>query len=71
MLRPALGLRLELGAKRFIDALELDDVMVGGGNVTKLEKMTPGCRAGDNALAFRGGFLLWEKQRRGRSYASR
>jgi predicted NBD/HSP70 family sugar kinase len=33
--------------------------------------MPPGCRAGDNALAFRGGFLLWEKQGRGRSYASR
>jgi polyphosphate glucokinase len=58
-------------ATRFIDALELDDVVVGGGNATKLEKMPPGCRAGDNALAFRGGFLLWQKQGRGRSYASR
>jgi polyphosphate glucokinase len=47
---------------RFIAALELDDVVVGGGNVTKLDKMPPGCRAGDNALAFIGGFFLWEKK---------
>jgi polyphosphate glucokinase len=47
---------------RFIYALELDDVVIGGGNVNKLDKLPPGCRAGDNALAFRGGFLLWEKE---------
>ena len=46
---------------RFIKAFELDDVVIGGGNVNKLDKLPPGCRAGDNALAFRGGFLLWEK----------
>ncbi len=47
---------------RFIAALELDDVVIGGGNVNKLEELPPGCRPGDNALAFRGGFLLWEKE---------
>jgi polyphosphate glucokinase len=46
---------------RLIPALELDDVVIGGGNVNKLDKLPIGCRAGDNALAFRGGFLLWEK----------
>ena len=46
---------------RFIPALELDDVVIGGGNVNKLDKLPSGCRAGDNTLAFRGGFLLWEK----------
>ncbi len=46
---------------QFIKALELDDVVIGGGNVNKLDKLPSGCRAGDNALAFRGGFLLWEK----------
>jgi len=51
---------------RFISAFELDDVVIGGGNVSKLDKMPPGCRAGDNALAFRGGFLLWEKDRAGK-----
>jgi polyphosphate glucokinase len=45
---------------RFIPALELDDVVIGGGNVNKLDKLPPGCRPGDNALAFRGGFVLWE-----------
>jgi len=47
---------------RFIPALELDDVVIGGGNVNKLDKLPPGCRAGDNALAFRGGFMLWEQE---------
>ncbi|MBS1128561.1 MAG: ppgK [Nitrospirae bacterium] len=46
---------------RFIPALELDDVVIGGGNVNKLDRLPPGCRAGDNAHAFRGGILLWEK----------
>ena len=49
---------------RLIPVLELDDVVIGGGNVNKMDKLPPGCRAGDNALAFRGGFLLWEKGRR-------
>jgi polyphosphate glucokinase len=54
---------------RFITALELDDVVIGGGNVNKLDKLPPGCRAGDNALAFRGGFLLWEKDGRQKTRA--
>lgn len=48
---------------RFITALELDEVVIGGGNVNKLDKLPPGCRAGGNEFAFRGGFLLWEKDR--------
>ncbi len=47
---------------RFISALELDDVVIGGGNVNKLDKLPPGCRAGDNAFAFHGGFLLWQNE---------
>ena len=54
---------------RFITALEIDDVVIGGGNVNKLYKLPPSCRAGDNALAFRGGFLLWEEDRRQKSRA--
>jgi polyphosphate glucokinase len=49
-------------AARFILALELDEIVIGGGNVNKLDKMPPQCRAGDNSLAFRGGFLLWEEK---------
>jgi polyphosphate glucokinase len=44
-----------------IAALEPDDVVLGGGNVKLLEKLPAGCRAGDNANAFAGGFRLWEK----------
>src|SRR5262249_6234186 len=44
---------------RLIAALEPDDVVLGGGNVKKLDELPPGCRAGDNANAFLGGFRLW------------
>ena len=39
--------------------------MLGGGNVHELVTLPPGCRAGDNANAFAGGFRLWAKPRRG------
>jgi polyphosphate glucokinase len=45
---------------RLVAALQPDDVVLGGGNVKHLEKLPPGCRAGDNADAFLGGFRLWE-----------
>lgn len=41
-------------------ALEPDEVVLGGGNVHKLKQLPPGCRAGDNANAFQGGFRLWK-----------
>jgi len=47
---------------RLIAALEPDDTVIGGGNVTKLEALPPHCRAGDNANAFRGGFRLWGEE---------
>ena len=43
-------------------ALEPDDVVLGGGNVKKLKELPPGCRAGDNANAFVGGFRLWRER---------
>ena len=46
---------------RFFAALEPDDIVIGGGNVTKLDALPPHSRAGDNANAFRGGFRLWER----------
>jgi len=46
---------------RLLAALEPDDVVIGGGNVKKLKKVPKGCRMGDNANAFRGGFRLWKK----------
>jgi len=46
---------------RLITALEPDDVVLGGGNAKELKQLPTGCRAGDNANAFLGGFRLWEK----------
>jgi polyphosphate glucokinase len=49
---------------RLIAALQPDDVVLGGGNVKKLKELPRGCRVGDNANAFLGGFRLWEQARR-------
>ena len=46
---------------RLVAALEPDDVVLGGGNIKKLKKLPKGCRPGNNANAFLGGFRLWEK----------
>jgi len=45
--------------KRLIDALQPDYTVIGGGNIAHLKSLPPKCRTGDNANAFRGGFLLW------------
>jgi polyphosphate glucokinase len=52
---------------RLVAALEPEDVVIGGGNVKKLKVLPDGCRMGNNANAFRGGFRLWEKADRHRS----
>ena len=44
---------------RLTAGLNPDDVVLGGGNAKKLKKLPPGCRVGDNANAFLGGFRLW------------
>lgn len=46
------------------NALEPDDIVLGGGNAHKLKKLPPGCRAGDNANAFIGGFRLWDHKKK-------
>jgi polyphosphate glucokinase len=46
--------------RRLVSALEPDDVVLGGGNVHELKNLPAGCRAGDNANAFVGGFRLWQ-----------
>jgi polyphosphate glucokinase len=52
---------------RLIAALEPDDVVLGGGNVKELEELPHGCRRGNNANAFLGGFRLWEHASKSRS----
>lgn len=49
--------------KALKDALEVDYVVLGGGNSKKLKTLPPGARLGDNTKAFRGGFRMWNTQR--------
>jgi polyphosphate glucokinase len=48
--------------ERLKAALEPDEVVIGGGNVEHLDTLPDGCRRGDNALAFEGGFRLWRDE---------
>lgn len=41
------------------DALVAEEVVLGGGNVKKLEQLPPGTRLGTNTNAFVGGFRIW------------
>jgi predicted NBD/HSP70 family sugar kinase len=46
---------------RLRHAFIADYVVLGGGNVKKLDELPPDCRAGDNSRAFVGGVRLWEE----------
>ncbi len=50
------------GVARLIESLHPDDIVLGGGNAKRLKKLPAGCRLGDNAYAFAGGFRLWADQ---------
>lgn len=41
-------------------ALEVDDIVLGGGNVSLLEFLPAGARRGDNDSAFLGGLRVWK-----------
>jgi predicted NBD/HSP70 family sugar kinase len=45
--------------KRLKSALEVHDVVVGGGNAKLLKRLPSGIRIGGNANAFAGGYRLW------------
>jgi polyphosphate glucokinase len=49
---------------RLMAALEVDDVVVGGGNARLLRSLPKGVRLGSNAHAFTGGYRLWATQSR-------
>jgi polyphosphate glucokinase len=46
--------------ERLQAALEPDYIVIGGGGIKKLNELPPGCRRGDNANAFKGGFRIWQ-----------
>lgn len=52
---------VEIIVTSLIETLKPDDVVIGGGNAKKLKNLPKGCRLGDNANAFIGGFRLWDK----------
>jgi polyphosphate glucokinase len=43
-------------------ALEVDEVVVGGGNAKFLTSLPRGVRSGSNSLAFLGGYRLWRQR---------
>jgi polyphosphate glucokinase len=43
-------------------ALQVTDVVIGGGNARRLRSLPPGASIGTNAHAFAGGFSLWKKR---------
>jgi predicted NBD/HSP70 family sugar kinase len=45
----------------FSAALLPDEIVIGGGKADRLKKLPPRSRLGDNALAFLGGFRLWDE----------
>ncbi len=47
--------------ERMRGAMVPDEVLLGGGNARYLEELPQGCRLGDNADAFTGGFRLWQR----------
>lgn len=57
--------------EKMTKALEPDEVVLGGGNVKKLSKLPPLCRAGNNRNAFLGGFRLWHAEGSGNNTQSK
>jgi polyphosphate glucokinase len=47
---------------RLRDALQADDVVIGGGNAKRLGSLPGGARLGTNAHAFAGGYRLWKQR---------
>jgi predicted NBD/HSP70 family sugar kinase len=43
-------------------ALQADDVVIGGGNAKHMTDLPPGARLGSNSNAFIGGFRMWQDE---------
>lgn len=48
--------------ERLRAAFLVEYIVLGGGNVKKLNELPPACRPGDNRNAFLGGLRLWDAQ---------
>jgi polyphosphate glucokinase len=53
--------QVALIVEMLVSALQVDDIVLGGGNAEKLLELPPGCRPGTNANAFLGGFRMWDE----------
>lgn len=54
-------IQVEKVVKLLSEAIQVDDVVLGGGNARLLKKAPAGARLADNSKAIEGGFRLWEK----------
>jgi polyphosphate glucokinase len=52
--------RVDDVVKDLADALQPEYIVLGGGNVEKLDKLPPKAKRGNNSDAFEGGFRLWD-----------
>ena len=57
--------------QRLNEAFQPDEIVLGGGNAKKLTAIPRGCRLGSNALAFVGGYRMWEDHDRTRRRTAR
>ena len=48
---------------RLLHAFQVDEVVLGGGNVKQLKVLPKKTRLGSNVHAFAGGFRLWERKK--------
>ena len=48
-------------AETLAAVLEIDDLVLGGGNAPNLARLPRGARRVDNTNAFQGGFRMWER----------
>ena len=53
------------------ETLEVNQVVLGGGNARKLKKLPPGSILGSNQNAFLGGFHMWNRRRTSRRQQGR
>jgi hypothetical protein len=49
---------------RLHHAFQVDEIVLGGGNVKQLKELPPATRLGSNSNAFAGGFRLWEDRQK-------